>query len=81
MDRTRLSDLGDGIRHGHLLAAGSFRDLVDRVHFAGYVFVGIIVAFLLLIFVGKKLLTRWESRHMRVAIDNADEDAASGMKD
>lgn len=63
------------------LAAGSFRDLVDRVHFAGYVFVGIIVAFLLLVFVGKKLLTRWESRHMRGAIDNADEDATPGMKD
>lgn len=63
------------------LAAGSFRDLVDQVHFAGYVFVGIIVAFLLLVFVGKKLLTRWEGRHMRVSIDNADEDAASGMKD
>ena len=30
------------------LAAGGFRELVDRVHFAGYVFVGIIVVFLLL---------------------------------
>lgn len=46
------------------LAAGSFRELVDRVHFAGYIFVGIIVAFLLLVLVGKKLLTRWEARHM-----------------
>ncbi|MDQ0645790.1 DedA family protein [Microbacterium murale] len=63
------------------LAAGSFRDLVDRVHFAGYVFVGIIVVFMLLIFIGKKLLTRWEGRHMHVAVDDADEDAASGMKD
>lgn len=63
------------------LAAGSFRELVDRVHFAGYVFVGIIVVFLLLIFIGKKLLTRGENRHMRAAVDDADEDAASGMKD
>ncbi|WP_442921859.1 DedA family protein [Microbacterium sp. CH12i] len=36
------------------LAAGSFQDLVNRVHFAGYVFVGVIVVFLLLVFVGKK---------------------------
>lgn len=63
------------------LAAGSFRDLVDRVHFAGYIFVGVIVVFLLVIFVGKKLLTRWESRHMSIAADDADEDAAPGMKD
>lgn len=46
------------------LAAGGFRELVERVHFAGYVFVGVILAFLLLVYLGKKLLTRWESRHM-----------------
>ncbi len=63
------------------LAAGGFRELVDRVHFAGYVFVGIIVVFLLLIFIGKKLLTHGENRHMRAAVDDVDEDAASGMKD
>ncbi len=63
------------------LAAGGFRELVDRVHFAGYIFVGVIVVFLLLIYVGKKLLTRGESRHMRVAVDDADEDTASDVKD
>lgn len=63
------------------LAAGGFRELVDRVHFAGYIFVGIIVVFLLLIYVGKKLLTRGESRHMHVAVDDADGDAASDVKD
>jgi membrane protein DedA with SNARE-associated domain len=61
------------------LAAGSFRELVDRVHFAGYVFVGIIVAFLLLVLIGKKLLQRWESRHMHATDDG--EDATSSMKD
>lgn len=61
------------------LAAGSFRELVDRVHFAGYVFVGIIVVFLLVIFFGKKLLARWESRHMHTPEDG--EDAGLGMKD
>lgn len=46
------------------LAAGSFRELVDRVHFAGYIFVGVIALFLLLIFLGKKLLHRLEARHI-----------------
>lgn len=68
------------------LAAGGFRELVDRVHFAGYIFVGVIVVFLLLVVLGKKLLTRWESRHMhagdehRHASDEG-EGAAAGMKD
>lgn len=59
------------------LAAGGFRELVDRVHFAGYIFVGVIVVFLLLVLIGKKLLTRWEARHMRAR----DDDAPRGMKD
>jgi membrane-associated protein len=54
------------------LAAGSFDDLADRVHYAGYVFVGIIAAFLLLIVIGKRVLTRIEARHLR--IDDADAD-------
>lgn len=45
-------------------AAGSFRDLLDRLHYAGYIFVGIIVVFLVLVVVGKKLLERSEKRHM-----------------
>ncbi len=63
------------------LAAGSFRELVDRVHYAGYIFVGVIVLFLLLVFVGKKLLSRWEARHMDIPDGSAGEDAASDMKD
>lgn len=63
------------------LAAGSFRELVDQVHFAGYIFVGIIVAFLLLVLLGKKLLSYWESRHMRAVDTGADEQAPEGMKD
>jgi len=45
-------------------AAGSYRELSDRLHYAGYVFVGIIVAFLLVIVVVKKLLERSQARHM-----------------
>ena len=44
--------------------AGSYRDLADRLHFGGYVFVGAIVAFLVLALVVKKVLERREARHM-----------------
>ena len=56
------------------LAAGSFRELVDRVHFAGYIFVGVIALFLLLIYLGKKLLHRLEARHLEVPAADADAD-------
>lgn len=45
-------------------AAGTYRELADRIHFAGYIFVGIIVLFLVLIFVAKKVIERVERRHM-----------------
>ncbi|MGO2748272.1 DedA family protein [Microbacterium sp.] len=61
------------------LAAGGFRELVDRVHFAGYIFVGVIVLFLVLVFVGKKVLQKWEGRHMRIA--DADETTPGDVKD
>jgi membrane protein DedA with SNARE-associated domain len=59
------------------LAAGSFRELVDRVHFAGYIFVGVIALFLLLAYFGKKLLQRLEARHLEAPEAEADAD----MKD
>lgn len=48
-------------------AAGSYRELSGRLHFAGYIFVGIIAAFILLVFLVKKWLHRRESRHMAQA--------------
>lgn len=45
-------------------AAGSFDEMKDKVHYAGYVFVGIIVVFLLLVFIGKKVISRLEARHL-----------------
>jgi len=44
-------------------AAGSYRQLADQLHFAGYIFVGVIVAFLLVVGIVKKLLERSEARH------------------
>ncbi|WP_144796485.1 DedA family protein [Microbacterium paludicola] len=63
------------------LAAGGFRELVDQVHYAGYIFVGVIVLFLLLAYVGKKLLSHWEARHMRVVEDQEGDGASSDVKD
>ncbi|MFK4759796.1 DedA family protein [Microbacterium sp. ZW T5_45] len=56
------------------LAAGSFLELVDQVHFAGYIFVGVIAAFLLLIFLGKKLIARSEARHLHIGDAETDPD-------
>lgn len=56
-------------------AAGTYRELADTVHFAGYIFVGVIVLFIVLVFVGKKVIERIERRHLH------DEDAPEAMKD
>lgn len=45
-------------------AAGGYRELSDRLHSAGYLFVGAIVLFLVVIIIVKKLLERSEARHM-----------------
>lgn len=50
-------------------AAGSYRELAERLHWAGYVFVGIIAVFLVAVVVGKKLLERSQERHWAHAGD------------
>lgn len=52
------------------LAAGSFRELADRAHWAGYLFAGIIVLFLILVYLGKKILQRVERRHLAAAAES-----------
>ena len=51
------------------LLAGSYKELADTVHYAGYIFVGVIVLFLLLVFVVKKVISAREERHMVAADD------------
>jgi membrane-associated protein len=46
------------------VAAGTYRELADTLHFAGYIFVGIIVGFLLLVFLSKKVIERAERKHL-----------------
>ena len=53
------------------LAAGTYRELADRLHFAGYIFVAIIVLFFVAVFVAKKLIERSERRHLDMSEDDA----------
>lgn len=48
-------------------AAGTYRELSDTIHFAGYIFVGVIVLFLVLVYLGKKVIERLERRHLEEA--------------
>ena len=45
-------------------AAGTYRELADQIHYAGYIFVGVILLFVLLVFLGKKVLEKLEHRHL-----------------
>lgn len=53
-------------------AAGGYRELSDRLHYAGYLFVAVIVVFLLVVVVVRKLLARVEARHMRHSVETTD---------
>ena len=53
------------------LAAGTYRELADRLHFAGYIFVAIIVLFFVAVFVANKLIERSERRHLDMSEDDA----------
>lgn len=45
------------------IAAGTYRELADTIHYAGYIFVGVIVVFLVLVFAAKKIIERAERKH------------------
>lgn len=57
-------------------AAETYRELSDRLHFAGYIFVGIIVLFLILVWLAKKVIERVERKHF-----DAHEHPAQGPAD
>ncbi|MBX3104231.1 MAG: DedA family protein [Cryobacterium sp.] len=46
------------------LAASTYRELSNQLHYAGYIFVAIILSFLLLVFLGRKFLTKSQERQM-----------------
>ncbi len=47
------------------LAAGSYRQVSGQLHFAGYLFVGIIVVFLVAVTLVKRTVSRTQEHHMR----------------
>ncbi|MGB4778143.1 DedA family protein [Microbacterium sp.] len=46
-------------------AAGTYRELADRLHFAGYLFVAVIAVFVLIAYLVKRVIVAREARHMR----------------
>ena len=61
------------------VAAGTYRQLADQLHYAGYIFVGIIVLFLILVFISKKIIERAERKHLEH--DGTDESPVADVKD
>jgi membrane-associated protein len=60
------------------VAAGSYRELADSLHVAGYLFVGAIVVFVIVVVIVKKLIARGEERHMNDVADAPDSAAGHG---
>ena len=52
------------------LAAGTYREVADQIHYAGYIFVAVIVVFIALVFVSKKVIERAEHKHLVAADEN-----------
>jgi len=50
-------------------AAGTYRELADQLHYAGYIFVAIIAVFLVVIYLVKRMLHHSEAKHMKRAPD------------
>lgn len=61
--------------------AGTYRELADRLHFAGYIFVGLIVVFLVLVYVAKRVIVAREARHMRLESEPDTDATADGVRD
>ncbi|MFT4213302.1 MAG: DedA family protein [Microbacterium sp.] len=58
-------------------AAGTYRELAEQLHFAGYLFVAAIVAFVALVSLAKRVIVARERRHMRPD----EEHSRQGMED
>ena len=65
------------------LAAGTYRELADQLHYAGFIFVGIIIVFIALMFVSKKIIERAERKHLTEGDENGGTGVASqgGIQD
>lgn len=62
-------------------AAGTYRELADQLHSAGYLFVGAIAVFLVLAYVAKRVIVARESRHMEPEESDRPSPSGDGMGD
>lgn len=62
-------------------AAGTYRELADRLHSAGYIFVAVIVVFLVLVYVAKRVIVAREARHLRLDDESEPGQSGEGMGD
>ncbi|SDH03378.1 DedA family protein [Microbacterium sp. 77mftsu3.1] len=60
-------------------AAEGYRELSDSLHYAGYLFVAVIAAFVLLVYIAKRVISTREARHLE--LDDAPEARADDVKD
>ena len=60
-------------------AAEGYRELSDSLHYAGYLFVAVIAAFVLLVYIAKRVISAREARHLE--LDDAPEARADDVKD
>lgn len=62
------------------VAAGTYRELADQLHYAGYIFVAVIIVFLVLVYVSKKVIERAERKHLDHAEPVADASRADRIE-
>ena len=60
-------------------AAGTYRELADQLHYAGYVFVAVIALFLVVVWLAKRYIISREARHM--ALEHEAETDRRDVKD
>lgn len=61
-------------------AAGTYRELADQLHYAGYLFVGVIVVFLIAAYLVKRLISRREARHLEPEADDPDRSGSDASR-
>ena len=59
------------------LAAGTYRELSDRIHWAGYIFVAIIVVFAVAVYLAKRIIMRNERHHLEEPVIEGSDTASN----
>ena len=59
------------------LAAGTYRELSDRIHWAGYIFVAISVVFAVAVYLAKRIIMRNERHHLEEPVIESSDTASN----